>query len=213
VLLGELGKTRPEPFNAAVAALRESLQDKTKAIEVQQQAIAAIAYTEEEAIATFIQEAYENSDAAMRIGAVMAMGHSANPRWQRFIIRELSSANPAMRLHATRASGEIQLRDAVDDVARLTDDVNQEVRLMALWALGQIGGSVARRTLADFLESDDPEMQRTAQEALQELEFFYGDTGSFFGPPSDFSGDAEEPWAFTDLLDDAIEDADDDEWD
>lgn len=213
VLLGELGKTRPEPFEAAVAALRESLQDETEVVEVHQQAIAAIAYTEEEWITAFIQEAYEHADAAMRISAIIAMGHSANPRWQRLIIRELSSANPTMRFHATRAAGELQLRDAVEDVARLTDDVDQKVRLMALWALGQIGGPVSRRTLDGFLESEDPEMQRTAKEALQELEFFYGDTSSFFGPPSDFSGDAEEPWAFTDLLDNAIEDADDDEWD
>lgn len=211
VLLGELGKIRSEPFETAVAVLRETCLNDAEEIEVQRQALEAIAYTAEGGAAELIRAAYENANEAMQISAVFAMGRSADTRWSTIIQHELTSTDPVMRMAATRASGELELRRAAKEVAGLTDDVDQAVRLMALWALGQMGGAVARKTLNAYVRSADPELRAAAQEALQELEFFHGDPASFFGPPSDFSGDAEEPWTDADLFEDDSDDQDDDE--
>lgn len=217
VLLGELGKVRPELFEATVAALRATYLDEGEEAEVQRQALEAVAYTAEGGVAELIRDAYDAASEAMKISAVFAMGRSADTRWSTIIQHELTSTNPTMRMEATRASGELQLREAAREVASLTDDVDQSVRLTALWALGQIGGTVARKTLGEFVTSADPELRAVATEALQELEFFHGDPASFFGPPSDFSGDAEEPWEIADLFetmaDDEDDDEDDEDWD
>jgi HEAT repeat protein len=220
VLLGELGKIRPEPFAAAVATLRESYLDEAEQTIVQRQALEAIAYTSEGDAEELITDAYGTDDEGIRISAILAMGRSADTRWGTIIRRELSNTNPRMRLEATRASGELQMRDAVEEIIALTDDVDQRVQAMALWALGQIGGTVARKTLSRFTSSEVPDLQAAAREALQELEFFHGDTASFFGPPSEFSGGTEEQWDLPELLDDATvdgeeddEDDDDEAWD
>ncbi len=211
VLLGELGKTRPQPFKAAVAALRESYLDAQEAAHVKRAAIRSIAYSGAEGVAELIHDAYEQPDEAMRISAVSAMGRSADQRWAAIIRREISSPDPQMRLEAVRACGELQLRDAVQDIIDLTDDASQDIRLMALWALGQIGGKVARKTLDEFVAGDNLDLQSAARQAIHELEFFQADPASFFGPPADYSGEAEEPWSLTNLSDTDFEDQDEDD--
>lgn len=215
VLLGELGKIRQEPFETAVIALRESYLDEGEQAAVRCQALEAIAYTGTGGVTELIRDAYQAEDEQMRISAVIAMGRSADENWSVIVRRELGSTNPKMRLKATRASGELQLREAVTEIVELTDDVAQPIRLAAVWALGQIGGKVAEKALRFLLESelDDSEMQNAAREALQELEFFHGDPASFFGPPTRYDGETEESWGLDELLSDfGDEDDDDVEW-
>jgi hypothetical protein len=122
------------------------------------------------------------------------MGRSADERWSPIVQHELHNPNPQIRFEATRACGELQLREAAEELVELTDDVNQAIREMALWSLGQVGGNLARRTLERYTESDHDAMREAAQEALQELEFFYGDLSTFFGPPEAYDGASEDAW-------------------
>ncbi|MGC9348943.1 MAG: HEAT repeat domain-containing protein [Anaerolineae bacterium] len=210
VLLGELQKIRPEPFHAAVEALIEAYTDRGEKREVQRQAVESMAYTGTHQVPEMIALAYKQEEPEMRGSAVFAMGRSADERWAPIVQHELHNPNPEIRFEATRACGELQLREAVEEIVELTDDVNQAIREMALWALGQIGGNLARRTLERYAESDQDAMRDAAQEALQELEFFYGDLSTFFGPPETYDGESEDAWEMPDWnLDDELDEEDD----
>ena len=52
-----------------------------------------------------------------------------------------------MRYAAALASGELGLRQAVPVLARLLDDPDSQVREATIYALGQIEGSEARKTV------------------------------------------------------------------
>jgi hypothetical protein len=74
--------------------------------------------------------------------------------------------------------------------------------------------------LERYAESDQDAMRDVAQEALRELEFFYGDLSTFFGPPEAYDGESEDAWDMltldlddeTDDENDLVDDDDDEEW-
>jgi len=201
VLLGELQKIRPSPFRQAVQALQASYTDPGETLMVRQCAVEAMAFTGEYGVPTMIKRAYTDDDVDMRRSAIIAMGHSADDTWGQFVLRELADSDPRMRLAAVRACGELQIREALEDLISLTDDVDLDVQTMALWALGQIGGTLARKALQRFAKSDEEALALVAKEALQELEFFHGDTTAFFGAPDAFSGASDDAWQFPGLED------------
>ena len=137
---------------------------------------------------------YVAENEQMRQSAVVAMGRSADERWSDTVLHELVSPDPEMRYHATRAAGELQLREAVVDLVELTNDADVRIQAMALWSLGQIGGATAKKTLQRFAGGEDEGLASVAEEALQELEFFHGDLSTFFGPPARYDGETDGSW-------------------
>jgi HEAT repeat protein len=63
------------------------------------------------------------------------------------------------------------LEDALPQLARMVDDDDTEVRLAAIWALGQIGGKPAAEALNQVLQNGAPAIKEAAQEAIQEIAF------------------------------------------
>jgi HEAT repeat protein len=208
VLLGELQKIRPAPFQTAVQALKEAHADRQEDVEVRRRAMEALAYTGSYDVPEIIAMAYKEGGERMRISAVFAMGRSADKIWGDIVRHELHNPEPEMRFEATRAVGELQLREAVKEIAELVEDVDAEIRAMALWSLGQIGGNLARRTLQRYVDSDNEALRDAAREALQELEFFHGDLSTFFGPPADFDGESDTAWHIPGMLNVNEDDAD-----
>ncbi len=194
VLLGELQKIRPRPFTQALQALLDVYYDCDAPLEVRRRVVEALAYTESRGVPEIIAEAYDHAAEKMRISAVFAMGRNASSRWEEIVMQELFNPNPEMRYEAAHACGSMQLQAATRDLLTLVEDVDSEVQLAALWALGQIGGDLARRTLERYLDSDNEALQDAANEALQELEFLYGDLNTFFGPPESFLTTEELTW-------------------
>jgi HEAT repeat protein len=118
----------------------------------------------------------------------------------------MKSSEPEMRFEAVRAAGELELTDAADELADLTEDDDHQVREAAIWSLGQVGGEVAREALTQLLEqADDEDMQDFIEEAIENLQFT-DEVAQFslleFGP----DGDDDE----LDLDDDLAEDGDED---
>jgi len=213
VLLGELQKIRRAPFERAVIALCECYQDPGEKLEVQRRAIAALGYTGEYEVPDLIASAYAHTDEHMRASALLAMGRSADTRWSEIVRRELENPSPILRLEATRACGELQLREATAEIISLTEDANTHIRAAALWSLGQIGGSRARRVLERFITDENEALRVAADAALAELEFFHGDLDSFFGPPEEFDGETEDIWhVMTWTLPDNLTDPVDPDW-
>jgi HEAT repeat protein len=213
VLLGELEKIRPAPFNAAIEALRSAYTDPAEDRDVKRHAMESLAYTGEHHVPEMIAAAYDDADEDIRRSAVVAMGRSADKRWGETVRRELRNPDPAMRLEATRAIGELQLRAAAAEIVDLVEDADAKIRATALWSLGQMGGNLARKTLQRYANAEDQVLSEVAEQALQEMEFYYGDITSFFGPPSEYDGETEELWKMPGVgdlrdVDDALEDDD-----
>lgn len=198
VLMGELDKILPRSFEIACAALLKAHRNLAEDLEVRRGALEALAYTNLHGAPEMIEAAYAHPEEQMRISAVLAMGRSADKRWARIACRELLNPLPEMRYEATRACGELALPEAVPALIELAEDVNLDIQRMALWALGQIGGKQAQRTLEQYIDSDNPTLRQAAHDALEELEFFHGDLATFFGPPTEFDGAGEESWAEAD---------------
>jgi HEAT repeat protein len=194
VLLGELGKIHQIIFDRVLNELLAAYKKPGEDIEVKRRILEALAYTGTRDIPALIQSAYEGSDEKMMTSSVFSMGRSADKYWAAIVQKELLNPNPEIRFEATRACGELQIKDAVPDLIDLTDDTDVEVQEMALWSLGQIGGSKARRILEQFVHSDNEALSTAAQQAIDELDFFQNGLSSFVGPPSEFIGESEESW-------------------
>jgi HEAT repeat protein len=180
VLLGELGKIRPDPFSQACQALLVVCQDETESFEVRRRALESLSYVDAENVVALIHEAYQAPEEKMRVSAVFSMGRSVDSRWAPQVKQELFSPNPELRYEAARACGELQLSDTVSQLEELTEDVDPEVQEAALWALGQIGGDKAREILQRYCGSECEATRTAAEAALDELEFLHGDLSSFF---------------------------------
>ena len=194
VLLGELEKIRPRPFEVACEALLAAHHNPQETIEVRRRALESLAYASLSALPELFQTAYTHPEALLRCSAIFAMGRSADPRWRGTVIQELHSPDPAMRYEAARACGELAAGDALHELVELTEDVDSEVQEAALWALGQIGGELARSTLEQHLNSDNEALHAAADAALNELEFLHGDPIHFLGRPEDFVGESDTRW-------------------
>lgn len=171
VLLGELGEIPPETESRAVETLRASLDSPAEVMAVRRLAVEAIAYASDPDVRSIISRAYVDSDAAMRVSAVRAMGNTGDDYWWPQIQTELNNATPTMRAQAAYAAGELEATAALPQLVRLVDDPEEEVCVAAARALGYIGGSRARQALLKLAQSSDQLLREVAREALSELEF------------------------------------------
>lgn len=180
VLLGELQKIRPGPQTMAYEALLASFQNPGEEMEVRRRVLESLSYVDNETVAGLIRDAYAAPEEKMRVSAVFAMGRSSDVRWARQVRQEFSSPNPELRYEAARASGELQLDEAVPELEELADDADTEVQEATLWALGQIGGEKAREILERYCQAEDEATRSAAEAAMGELEFLHGDLSEFF---------------------------------
>jgi HEAT repeat protein len=165
----------------------------------------SLAYHTFDELPDYIRAAYRHSNERMRIGAVQAMGRSADEQWGEIVLHELASSSPEMRFEAAQACGELEVASAAKPLAKLVDDVDDEVQKAAVWALGQIGGDAARQVLTNVLEGDQEYLHEAAEDALAELEFKGGNLDFKL---LDVNGqDDDEEWLL-DLVDEDEEDDD-----
>ncbi|HUP27919.1 MAG TPA: HEAT repeat domain-containing protein [Chloroflexia bacterium] len=154
------------------ATLLESAEDEDEDEDVRRRSVEALGYFHgDKEVQDLIAETYQQGGTAAE-SAIFAMGRSMEERWQQTVLDELKSETAAMRFEAARAAGEMELEDALTDlVGMVEEDSDSEVRLAAVWALGQIGGKAAAKAITRLLKSQDPAIREAAQEALQEALF------------------------------------------
>lgn len=175
VLLGEFDQIDASAARRVETALLAAYNDPEQDVWVRRRALEALANSSLEDLPDMILQAYEDDDDTMRVGAIFAMGRSADPGWNAYVLDELGSSDRAMLFEATRASGELEIEEAVPDLIKLLADEDVEIRDTAVWALGRIGGREARRALQACCASSDEGLQDAAEEALAELDFMAGD--------------------------------------
>lgn len=185
LLLGEYGQIDASAVHRITAALMGAYRSGDEDVWVRRRVLEALANSSHDDLPDMILEAYEEHDDTLRTGAIFAMGRSADPRWNRYVLSELGNQDSAMLFEAVRASGELEIEEAVPDLLRLLNDEDIEIRDAAVWALGRVGGREARRALKACCNSDDEDLAEAAENALAELEFMAGDDAmpSFFPQP------------------------------
>jgi hypothetical protein len=160
ILLGELGDLPEAETVRAQDVVANLLTDTDEDVEVRRRSLESIANCSHDMVAEAIEEAFESEDPLMQASAIFAMGRTYDSRWNKFVLREIANPDPAVRYEAARASGELEIEEAVPHLARLAQGRDREIKEVAIWSLGEIGGSYALRvlgSLADAAERDEDE--------------------------------------------------------
>jgi len=173
--LGELSERVAGDVREALHATASNLDVPD---EVRRRAIEALGYFHGDDTTSIIGQAYTSGKRPLKESALVAMGHTLDTRWLPVLDAELRSGEAALRYEAARASGEFgsEAMSLLPQLLPLAEGDDLEVAQAAIWALGQIGGESARRVLKRLVDSDNPTIQQTADEALAELQL---DSGSF----------------------------------
>lgn len=170
ILAGELGELSEQDILPAQEATLATLNDIREDVDVRRRALEAISNCTHDVVDGAISDSYVHSDRRMRVSAVYAMGRACDPKWGDIVLHEISSADPEMRYEATRAAGELELRNAVPQLAQVARDGDREIREMAIWSLGEIGGADVMRLLQKFArdaeQDDDDELLEAIQDAI-----------------------------------------------
>ena len=171
VLLGVLGEIAEAPARQAEDALRTAWERSGEPVSVRRRVLESLSPTDTAELHALIGDAYYSDNELMRQSAIFAMGRSANPRWNKIVLSELNSREPAIRFEAAEAVGELAMRAAVQPLIQRLDDTDKDVREASALALGKIGGPVARRALEALVAGDDERLAEAGAEALEELMF------------------------------------------
>jgi HEAT repeat protein len=196
IYLGELEELDQSQAILAEEALLEAIHQPQEDIEVQRRAIEAVAFSGEAGVADIIENAYYHENEKMQVSAIFAMGRNADIKWRPQVMAELDNPNTEIRFEAARACGELEAHEAIPKLVNLLqEDPDLEVQEMAIWAMGRIGGTVAREVLETCVDSEVESLALAAEEALEELELFSGSFELFdFDSPGlddDFDDDLE----------------------
>lgn len=168
VLLAELGEIDGENVTRAVTALVTAANDESEDVEVRRRATESAGYADRTDVHALIQDGIDSSEHALRVGAMLAMGRSADSRWGPIVIQGLTDPHPELRLEAARAAGELTLSEAVPALFTIAQEDSRETMLEAVWALGEIGGRAAERALERIAAQldDDAETATAVDDAL-----------------------------------------------
>jgi len=168
VLAGQLEKLDAADESRILGQLLTTFHVTRETLEVRRRALESAAYANSAEIAEALALAYDQDEEELRLSAVLGMGRSCDPRWRPILVDELKSASAAMRYEAVVACGEIGLASSVPLLGEMLHDRDRQVADAATWALGQIGGKVARDLLLDAYEDADEDAQAAIDDALAE---------------------------------------------
>ena len=167
--LAELKKLRHCYMSGVEQALLAAIGDENRSIEVRCRALEAVAIISQPQVRKSIMEAYESGDDTLKISAIYAMGKNCDGSWLPILLRELSSAEVKVRYKATETCGELGEVEAVPHLVELVNDSDDEMALLAIKALGKIGGSEAKWYLEQCLDTPEEIISEAVGQALDEL--------------------------------------------
>ncbi len=173
-VLAEHKKLRSCHASKVGQALLTATSDKSRPIEVRRRALEAAAPLSLSQVRKAIMEAYQSHNDTLRVSSIYAMGKSCDPSWLPILLKELTSADAAMRYEAAGACGELEEEEAVPHLTKLVNDPDSDVRLATIQTLGKIGGAEAKECLKQCLNDSSEAICQAAEQALEELEAMEG---------------------------------------
>jgi HEAT repeat protein len=173
---GELEEISEQTYSEVMAGLLESTRGEDVA-RVRRQVLEALGFASKPEVSALIGAALQHKDPDWHASALVAMGRSADERWEEEILRALLDENDTIRLAAVQAAGNLPLKSArtvlLGMLAEGEDD--DEIIGAAIWSLSQIGGEDVRTFLETLLdqteEAEDEDQIALLEEALDNLAF------------------------------------------
>ncbi|HJN91837.1 MAG TPA: HEAT repeat domain-containing protein, partial [Dehalococcoidia bacterium] len=142
-LHAEFGQLPSRLRDALVDTLRTVAGDVAEEPLVRANALASVAVVDEPWVRDLIFDMYEDGEPVLRVGAIEAMGRTADIYWLPTLENAMTLIDEEERIAAAGAAGEIEDEDAIPALAELLEDESVEVVVAALEALGEIGGPEA----------------------------------------------------------------------
>jgi len=139
--------------------------------EVRDSCLESLGYSTREEVPELIELAYASGQVSSLRAALRAMARSADSHWADLVMPKLQNPVPDIRLEAVQAAGELDMRQASDELVDLLEDVDDRIRKAAIWSLSQVGGPLASGTLERLQETASETEAELIQDALENLAF------------------------------------------
>ena len=175
VAKGELEEISEDTYSRVLAGLLESARgaDVTR---IRRHALESLGYSSRPEVVKLIESALQRTDSEWQASALIAIGRSADERWEDEVLRALIDENDVIRKAAVEAAGMLSLKSARLVLLRMLAEGEEvdEITNAAIWSLSQIGGEDVRtflEALLDQTEEEDEEQVSFLEEALDNLSF------------------------------------------
>jgi HEAT repeat protein len=171
VYMGEVDKL-PEKTRLQLEEALLRLAEGEDVPLVRRRALESLGYSGREEVPPLIEIAYKSGSRDWLVSSLIAMGRSANSRWEKRVLPMLENSSPTVRTEAARAAGELELAAARKPLMELLQDPDEDVRMAAIWSLSQVGGQGVREILEALQEeTDDDDEAEYLENALDNLAF------------------------------------------
>ena len=170
--LGELEELSQDIYHQVEDALLASAASEDES-RVRRAALESLGYSSRPEVTTLIESSFHREDPAWQASSLIAMGRSADERWDEEVIRSLVHVNDRIRKAAVQAAGELSLQLARPVLLKMLGEEEDDTILSAvIWSLSQIGGEDVRTYLENLLDQiEDEEQIAFLEEALDNLAF------------------------------------------
>jgi len=172
--LGELEEISESIFHEIENALLATAAGEDD-VRVRRTALESLGYSSRLEVTTLIESSFQRQDPNWQTSALVAMGRSADNRWDEEVLHSLVHVDDRIRKAAVQSAGELSIQSARPILLKMLGEEEEPTVLSAvIWSLSQIGGEDVRtylETLLDQLELEDEEQIAFLEEALDNLSF------------------------------------------
>jgi HEAT repeat protein len=170
--LGELEEISEAIYHQVEEALLASAASEDD-VRVRRAALESLGYSSRPEVTTLIDSSFRRQDPNWQTSALVAMGRSADERWDDEVTRSLIHVDDRIRKAAVQAAGELSLQSARPILLKMLGEEEDPTVLSAIiWSLSQIGGEDVRTYLENLLDQlEDDDQIAFMEEALDNLAF------------------------------------------
>ena len=170
--LGELDEIPEEVYGEAQSALLESARSE-KETRVRRHALESLGWSSNPEVVELIESAFEQENIDWKVSALIAMGRSADDRWEDRVLRCLLDDDDRLRKAAVQSAGMLGFKSARLPLLRMLEsEDNSEVISAAIWSLSQIGGEDVQLYIENLIDqTEDEDLIEFLEDALDNLAF------------------------------------------
>jgi HEAT repeat protein len=132
----------------------------------------SLGYSSRMEVEALIRAAFNRSDRAWVVSALIAMGRNSDDQWADSVISMLVDVDTRIRFAAVQAAGELRIEEAGPLLLKLLEEEeDDEVTSAAIWSLSQIGGEDVRPYLENLIDqTEDEDLIAYLEDALENLD-------------------------------------------